>query len=706
MPHLMKRGFLGQFVGSCVVMMAEMLCEIAAAGEFLLRPRMGLMPFKVKFAATCVHSAKGTRRSASKGLMKFFYAFSLVSFCASLSAQYAERPGMLGSNSQACDASGRSIKDRRVRAIHTTDSSQLGGTAYLFQQDPYLAFQMGRDMNFREFRERDGVFDARIGNFLGLLADGVTSKITANNHLSCSSCHNVPEGNPGGGTNFSKDSGMGRQAPHYYGAGIVEMLAIQVRAQMLRQLDRDNNGWVSVSEAQNGGPRVLVLPKPDVAALDYGDPRLTNGATGKPQLNNIFRVWYCDAQGRFVPGATEVNGITTVGYNFEMMVWGWGQGKARSALNPTNRAFLWDPYKTHGGLESYDPTTTNDPDGNGVSVPSLAGAIQFPATHKPNDRGANRDPLGFSRDDPDGDGYLNEISEGDLDVAEWYMLNAPRPAFAGSDREFSDGIALLTRLGCTSCHTSEWEIAAANNNPLRGIVTPGDRRFFDLKVNWNRSAKNFEGRIVPLHDRQGDSYVRRFGSFVVPGFLSDLRQHDMGERCEEVDFAGNKNRIWRTPMLWGTGSGMPWMHDGQSLSLEAAILRHDGEGRDSRLQYEQTSETHQRQLVAFLDKLRLYDIESLPTDIDGDGLIGQSYMVAGVDTGVERCNAEWLFKVPVQIQGITRSSSGELVRSFAATNLSAAYGFDLNLRRDTDNDGWADVWDYAPTVRGYRNGSQ
>ena len=62
--------------------------------------------------------------------------------------------------------------------------------------------------------------------------------------------------------------------------------------------------------------------------------------------------------------------------------------------------------------------------------------------------------------------------------------------------------------------------------------------------------------------------------------------------------------------------------------------------------------------------------------------------------------------MPVQIQGITRSSSGELVRSFAATNLSAAYGFDLNLRRDTDNDGWADVWDYAPTVRGYRNGSQ
>ena len=52
-----------------------------------------------------------------------------------------------------------------------------------------------------------------------------------------------------------------------------------------------------------------------------------------------------------------------------MVVWGFGQGPGRAALNPTNRAFLWDPYKTHGGLESFDPTTNDDPDLDGLGGP-------------------------------------------------------------------------------------------------------------------------------------------------------------------------------------------------------------------------------------------------------------------------------------------------------------------------------------------------
>jgi hypothetical protein len=81
------------------------------------------------------------------------------------------------------------------------------------------------------------------------MPDGFTAKITANNHTSCAGCHNLPQGTPGGGTNFHKDSGFGRQAPHYFGAGIAEMLALQIRAVMLQQLDRNKDGWVSSVEA-------------------------------------------------------------------------------------------------------------------------------------------------------------------------------------------------------------------------------------------------------------------------------------------------------------------------------------------------------------------------------------------------------------------------------------------------------------------------
>ncbi len=622
----------------------------------------------------------------------------LAALACPAAAQYAERPALFGSGSNAVDVSGRSIKDPRVRAVHTTDPNLLGGTSYLFERDPFLAYQIGRNLNFLEFTQRMGTFDANVSNLGGLNPDGVTAKLTANNQVSCVGCHNLPTGNPGGGPNFSKDSGFGRNTPHYYGAGIVEMLAIQVRTGMLLQLDTNQDGWVSASEAQSAPNPLLVQPAGVGTAIDYGNPRLTNGSTGKPQLNNIFRVWYIDANGRFVPGATQVDGVTTVGYNFEMVVWGAGQGPGRSALNPTNRAFLWDPWKAHGGLESEDPSTLNDPDGDGVSAPTLAGAIQFPATHKPSDGGLTMDPMGFSRDDPDQDGYMCEISEGDLDLGEWFMLNAPRPAFAGPRREFTNGIAKMDQMGCTACHVPTWTIAA------KDTVHAGDRRFIDLNVGWNESTGKLQGKLGRLYDVVGQSHVRRFGATEVHGFFSDLKHHDMGEGFKEVDFGGTVNTVWRTSPLWGVGSGFPWGHDGRSLTITDAILRHDGEGAASKAAWNSASAADREAVLNLLGKLQLYDIETVAADIDGDGMVADHFFVAGMDTGRERFNAEWLFQVPVQIQGPVANIDGVTITSYAATNRDAAYGRNLTYRRDSDGDCWPDVWDHAPNAPGFRDG--
>ena len=152
---------------------------------------------------------------------------ALALLSASVSAQFAERSHLPGSGMLDVDASGRSIKNPRVRAIHTEDPTLEGGTAYLIERDPYLAYQLGRNLSFREFRERDGVFGPQIAGLGGPMPDGSTAKITANNQVSCSGCHNLPTGNPGGGVNFSKDSGYGRQTPHFYGSGIIEMLALR-----------------------------------------------------------------------------------------------------------------------------------------------------------------------------------------------------------------------------------------------------------------------------------------------------------------------------------------------------------------------------------------------------------------------------------------------------------------------------------------------
>ena len=44
-------------------------------------------------------------------------------------------------------------------------------------------------------------------------------------------------------------------------------------------------------------------------------------------------------------GAESIGDAGAVGWNFEMVVWGWGQGPGRSALNPTNRAFFWEAHE-------------------------------------------------------------------------------------------------------------------------------------------------------------------------------------------------------------------------------------------------------------------------------------------------------------------------------------------------------------------------
>ena len=634
----------------------------------------------------------------SSRLARLFSLLALAVLAPGAKAQFAERPHLPGSGEAAVDASGRSIKNPRIRAIHTDDPNLKGGTAYLLSRDPFLAYQLGRNLNFREFRDRDGVFSGQVSQLAGPMPDGTTAKITANNHTSCSGCHNLPTGNPGGGANFSKDSGFGRQTPHFYGSGIMEMLAIQIRAELLAQLDKNKDGWVSYREARKAPATIGSRPEAGASELSFGSPRLDGGKTGSPSFNNIIRVWYVDEKGRHVPGATSVDLVETYGYNFEVVVWGWGQGKGNSALNPTNRAFVWDPLNAHSGLEACDPSTTSDPDGDGVSEPTLSGAIQFPATHKAPDKGIKKDALGRSLDDPDGDGYIEEITEGDLDLGEWYLLNAPRPAFKGTPKEYRRGVAIMDAMGCTTCHTESWDIRAKDE------TFAGDRRFIDLDVDYNERTGQLEGELVRLYDKVGQDYVRRFDSYAVEGLFSDLRHHDMGEDMAELGFDGNVNTIWRTPPLWGVGSGFPWGHDGMSLTLEDVILRHGGEGSASRIAYLSATQAERDQLIDFLRDLVLYDIWTLPTDIDGDGKISKEFYVAGENTGTEVFNAEWLFRAPLQIQGAFVNSKGDTIISQAGVNISKAYGLGLPLRRDSDADGWPDVIDPCPQTPGYKDG--
>jgi CxxC motif-containing protein (DUF1111 family) len=59
----------------------------------------------------------------------------------------------------------------------------------------------------------------------------------------------------------------------------------------------------------------------------------------------------------------------------------------------------------------------------------------------------------------------------------------------------------------------------------------------------------------------------------------------------------------RTAPLWGGRTRSRLMHDGQSLTLRDAILRHGGEAADSQSRFADLADQEKEQLLAFLRSL-------------------------------------------------------------------------------------------------------
>jgi hypothetical protein len=628
-----------------------------------------------------------------------------------LVAQLGERPGT--SNDDPIDTprdlTGLSIKNPRVRVVHTTDPALAGGSMYLQQADPWLGYRWGWSLTQREFRDRDGVYgDA--GKLDGLLLPDGASKMMSRSHVnSCGVCHNSPYRDGGAGATIPKNGGEGRNTPHLFGAGLVEMIGLQLRLQALALADVDRNGWVSFAEMK-AAPRCVIEPLPKGVdgprhANDYGRFDDADG-DGRPDLNPVFNPMYVDERGKRIAFANGLKFPGVAGYTFEVQVFGFGHlyMPFRPPVSPTLRAFTATPFDIHSGLQACDPTTLDDPDGDGFARVSNAGAQQC-VTAAGKDRGAARGPTGVSRDDPDRDGYCEEVSEGDLDAAEWYLLNHPAPGRGRITADVRRGEKVFAKIGCAVCHVPDWHLHAAD--PAAKDYTKrydGDRRFFEVRVAYNDEADRLEGKLVSLADTKGGLTQPRRGAYTVRGVYSDFKYHDLGEAFHQVQFDGSVVKQWRTSPLWGLAHSGPYGHDGANLDVDGVIRRHGGEALAARTAYTKLPARDRRAVLDFLNSLVLYPTERVPCDIDADGKISDHFIVAGQDIGVERMNPEWLFRVPGRIEGPVTGVRGDRLTSFALTNVAEAYGLGLPYLRDTDRDGFPDVIDPEPQKRGYRNG--
>jgi hypothetical protein len=588
-----------------------------------------------------------------------------------------------------------------VHLVHTDDPAPQGGTAHLRAEDPFLLYQLGRELVQRQYTldlgalGQSGELTVPLYVRRGPASSAPVARFARGHATSCGACHSVPYREPGVGQTIASTSGSGRSTTHFYGGGLVEMLGLQVRAEILDRYDRDRDGLLQRAEIAAPSP-VRIVPAPGAAAVDYGD--LSPGADGVPRLDTVFRVWFVDAAGAVVPDVFGFGDPRVAALDLAMQPFGWGRGRrglpdGRSVAEGGEAATLREiaafAADVHMGLQAFDPGHLRSDGGyGGVAGVSLHGALQFDFGLIP-DRGATRDAAGISLDDPDRDGHVSELTAGDLDAIEFYLLHAPQPVLPVG-AEADAGKAVLREIGCTRCHVERWLLPA--RDPERGFA--GDRRLFRFEAEVRLSAGGAGepvGRLIPsVGDRSGEPAG---GPVAIEGVYSDFKHWDIGPAFHERRFDGTLQREHRTAPLWGVGSGAPYGHSGGFPSLDGVIAAHAGAAAAEAAAYRELSAAPREVLLAYLRSLVLYVTDEIPADVDGDGERAETFEVAGREVGPERFDARWLFREPPRLERLweTRSPAGRPRVLAVLEDPRRAYRLDLPLRRDSDGDGLPDA---------------
>ncbi len=153
---------------------------------------------------------------------------------------------------------------------------------------------------------------------------------------------------------------------------------------------------------------------------------------------------------------------------------------------------------------------------------------------------------------------------------------------AATDRA-RKGSALFDNAGCATCHVRNMVTAAAGTKINGGTFTVpaalGNRLFHPFSDFLLHDVDTGDGIETAVQEHYGKRYAQ------------------MQERM-----ISTANRM-RTPPMWGVRMRSRLMHDGATLTLRDAILRHGGEARDARTRFSWMSTEDQEALLAFLRTL-------------------------------------------------------------------------------------------------------
>jgi CxxC motif-containing protein (DUF1111 family) len=167
---------------------------------------------------------------------------------------------------------------------------------------------------------------------------------------------------------------------------------------------------------------------------------------------------------------------------------------------------------------------------------------------------------------------------------------APPPdrTLAATDKA-KHGSDLFDKVGCNECHIRSMTTAPAGTKVNGGAFTVpdalGQKQFSPFSDFLMHNVGTGDGIVIPVVEHYG----RRFA------------QHTWKEYSPE-NFQQTRNRI-RTAPLWGVRTRSRLMHDGASLTLHDAIVRHGGEAKEVVEHFKHLSSADRDALLTFLQSL-------------------------------------------------------------------------------------------------------
>lgn len=197
--------------------------------------------------------------------------------------------------------------------------------------------------------------------------------------------------------------------------------------------------------------------------------------------------------------------------------------------------------------------------------------------------------------DGDGDGVVNEISDGELSAMHVFLTNLPAPFVdsAVDPGRLDQGLETFRSTGCADCH--------------KPVLYTRSR---DLTYSFPEEPNDPLANVYMSVDLSETAGYRPHGSGLAVPLFSDLMRHNMGEGLSEsldlpdLEDAEKFNREFRTAGLAGVRDTAPYLHDGRAQSIPEAILAHGGEAKYARDVFAGLPADRQEQILYLLGSLR------------------------------------------------------------------------------------------------------